>query len=112
MTAVEVPAAVPTSGARADHLFRRLLRNPLALVSMIFLALVGIIAVIGPLIAPYDPNLASLQLILAPPSPEHLLGGDSAGRDVFSRLLAATQVSIAAALLAVVTALVLGVITG
>ena len=79
MTAVEIPADVPTPAAAGpDHLFRRLIRRPLALISLLFLALVGLIAIIGPWIAPYDPNLASLQLILAPPSAEHLLGTDSA----------------------------------
>ncbi len=112
MTAVEVPTAIPTPSVKADHLFRRLLRRPLALASMIFLAIVVLIAIIGPLIAPYDPNQASLQLILAPPSAEHLLGGDSAGRDVFSRLLAATRISVIAALLAVAVSLVIGVGTG
>jgi peptide/nickel transport system permease protein len=112
MTAVEVPTDIPTPGAKTDRLFRRLLRSPLALISMIFLAFVLLIAIIGPLIAPYDPNQASLQLILASPSPEHVLGGDSAGRDVFSRLLAATQVSVIAAILAVVVALLVGVISG
>lgn len=112
MTAVEVPTDIPTPAARADHLFRRLLRNPLALISMIFLAFVVLIAIIGPFIAPYNPNPADLQSILKPPSPEHLLGTDTAGRDVLSRLLVATQITIAAAALAVVTALVFGVITG
>ena len=70
------------------------------------------IAIIGPFIAPYDPNLASLQSILRRRAPSTSLGTDSAGRDVLSRLLVATQISIAAALLAVVTALVLGVISG
>jgi len=73
---------------------------------------VVLIAIFGPLLAPYDPNEASLQLILAPPSAEHPLGADSAGRDVLSRLLAATRISILAAILAVVTALVMGVISG
>ena len=112
MTAVEVPTAIPTPAATRRHLFRRLLRSPLALISLIFLAFVVLIAIFGPLLAPYDPNQASLQLILAPPSAEHLLGGDSAGRDVLSRLLFATRTSLLAALLAVVTALVIGVIAG
>ena len=112
MTAIEVPTDIPTPGARTDHLLRKLLRNPLALISLIFLAFVVLIALIGPLIAPYNPNPADLQAILKPPSPEHLLGTDSAGRDVLSRLLVATQISIAAALLAVVTALVFGVVSG
>jgi ABC-type dipeptide/oligopeptide/nickel transport system ATPase component/ABC-type dipeptide/oligopeptide/nickel transport system permease subunit len=112
MTAIETPQVAPITGPSHPHLMRRLIRRPLALIALIFLAIVLIIAVIGPWIAPHDPNLASLKLILAPPGPEHLLGTDSSGRDIFSRLLAATRVSVAAALLALVTSLVIGVISG
>lgn len=103
----------PTAGpAAAGSLLRRILRRPVGLVSFVVVAAIGILAVIGPHLTPYDPSLASLELVLAPPSADHIMGADSAGRDVFSRLLAATQVSIAAALVAVVTALVIGVIAG
>jgi len=113
MTAVEIPADVPTPAAAGpEHLFRRLIRRPLALISLVFLGLIGLIAIIGPWIAPHDPGLASLQLILAPPSAEYWLGNDTSGRDVFSRLLAATRTTIFAALLAVITAFILGVISG
>jgi peptide/nickel transport system permease protein len=106
-------APVPTAVTAArQSLFRRLLRNPVAVVAMAYLAIVAIVAVIGRLISPYDPKTASLQLVLAPPSAEHLLGADSAGRDVLSRLLTATQISIAAALVALVVALLIGVIGG
>lgn len=112
MTAIDTPQTVPTRGTGNAHIMRRLLRRPLAVASLVFLALVALVAVFGPLLAPYDPNQASLSLILAPPSPEHILGNDSAGRDVFSRLLAATQVSVAASLVALVTSMVIGVISG
>jgi ABC-type dipeptide/oligopeptide/nickel transport system ATPase component/ABC-type dipeptide/oligopeptide/nickel transport system permease subunit len=111
MTAIEVPPAVPTPHVRAS-LFRRLVRNPVGLIALVYLAFVVLIAIIGPFIAPYSPNQASLQLVLAPPSPEHLLGNDSAGRDVLSRLLWATSVTLAAASVAIVTALVIGVVSG
>ncbi|GAA1924728.1 dipeptide/oligopeptide/nickel ABC transporter permease/ATP-binding protein [Microbacterium aoyamense] len=111
MTAIEVPNDVPTPKSN-PHILRQLLRQPIALGSLVFLGLVILIAIIGPLIAPYNPNPPSLQLILAPPSPEHLLGADGAGRDVLSRLLVATQMTIAAALVAVVTSLVIGVASG
>jgi len=111
MTAIEVPPAIPTPHVRTS-LFRRLVRKPVGLIALLYLAFVVLIAIIGPLIAPYDPNTASIQLVLAPPSPEHPLGGDSAGRDVLSRLLWATSVTLAAASVAVVTALAIGVIAG
>jgi peptide/nickel transport system permease protein len=112
MTAIDAPQTVPTRGPVHVHLMRRLLRRPLAVASLVFLAVVAVVAIIGPLIAPYDPNAASLSLILTPPSPEHPLGTDSAGRDILSRLLVATQISIGAALVAVITALVIGVVSG
>lgn len=112
MTAIAVPSAVPTTGPARVHLFRRMIRRPLGLSSLIFLALVGIVAIIGPLIAPQDPNFADIRAVLQPPGAEHLLGTDGSGRDVLSRLLASTQTSIAAALIALVTAVVLGVISG
>lgn len=93
-------------------LMRRLVRNPTGLIALIYLAIVAVIALIGQYITPYDPALASLHSILEPPSAEHWLGTDSAGRDVFSRLLVATQISIAAALLGLVVALVVGVTSG
>ncbi len=111
MTAIDIPPAIPTAPVRAS-LLRRLVRRPLGLASAIFLVIVAIIAVVGEWIAPYDPNKASLQLVLAPPSPAHPLGADSSGFDILSRLLVATQVSMAAALVALVTALILGVISG
>jgi peptide/nickel transport system permease protein len=112
MTAIEVPTSIPTNAGGNPHLFIRLVRRPLGVISLAFLLILVIIAIIGAWIAPYDPNLASLQLILAPPSPEHLLGADSAGRDVLSRLLVATQISLAAAALAVIVSLFLGVVSG
>lgn len=111
MTAIEVPPAVPTPHVKTS-LLRRLVRNPVGLIALVYLAFVLLIAIIGPFIAPYPPNEASLQLVLAPPSAEHLLGNDSAGRDVLSRLLWATSVTLAAASVAIVTSLVIGVIAG
>lgn len=111
MTAIEVPPAIPTPHVKTS-LFRRLVRKPVGLIALAYLAFVVLIAFIGPFIAPYDPNQASLQLVLAPPSPEHPLGNDSAGRDVLSRLLVATSVTLAAAAVAVVTSIVIGVISG
>ena len=52
MTAVEVPTAAPRPAARPARLFRRLLRSPLGLVSLIFLAFVVLVAILGPCIAP------------------------------------------------------------
>ena len=52
------------------------------------LGLVVLLAIFGPLLAPYDPNFQNTQKVLAGPSAQHLLGTDYVGRDVLSRLLA------------------------
>ncbi|QSB12878.1 dipeptide/oligopeptide/nickel ABC transporter permease/ATP-binding protein [Natronosporangium hydrolyticum] len=106
---VNPPAAAPIV---RGSLLRRLVGNPTAVIALGFLAVVAVVAVLGARLAPYDPNHASLQRILRSPGGEHLLGTDGSGRDVFSRLLAATQISVAAALLALGVALVLGVAGG
>jgi peptide/nickel transport system permease protein len=106
--------AVPTAPARATQagLARRVLRNPMALVPAVFLSLVILAAVFAPLIAPFGPTTADISSVLAGPDEVHLMGTDGAGRDVFSRLVFAAQFSLAGALVALVTALVIGVTGG
>lgn len=106
--------AVPTAPDAAVQagLTRRLLRNPLALASVAFLAIVILAAVFARLIAPMDANHADINAVLAAPGGGHLLGTDGAGRDVLSRLLVGAQLSLAGALIALVVAMVLGVVGG
>jgi peptide/nickel transport system permease protein len=53
----------------------------------------ALLAIVGPLIAPYDPNLPQLSQYFVGPSPDHLLGFDASGRDVLSRLLYGARTS-------------------
>ena len=76
---------------------------------MVFLALVLLVAIFAPWLAPHDPNRASALDILASPSSEHWLGADGSGHDIFSRLIVATRTSVAAALVALVVAAVIGI---
>lgn len=108
---IDTSIALPTQAAKVS-LFRKLLTNPTGAVSMLVLALVALAAVLAPVLATHDPSLASLQAVLAKSSPEHVLGADSAGRDVYSRLLFAGQFSLAGALLALVVAVAIGVTGG
>ncbi|UVJ41362.1 dipeptide/oligopeptide/nickel ABC transporter permease/ATP-binding protein [Arthrobacter sp. CJ23] len=108
---IDTPIALPTTAAKVS-LFRRLLTNPTGAASMLVLLVVALAAILAPLLATHDPNTASLQDVLAKAGSEHLLGADSAGRDVLSRLLFAGQFSLAGALVALGVALVLGVTGG
>lgn len=109
MTQVSL-APVPTGLS-----FRRLsrfVRNPLGMVSLSILLLITIAAVFAPLLSPYDPGLIVLAETLRPPSPEHLLGTDASGRDVLSRLLWGSRVSLQAGAIMITTAVLVGVPTG
>jgi peptide/nickel transport system permease protein len=107
-----IDVAVEERAARS-HIARRILKNPIGLGALVLLALIVLSAVLADLLAPMDPNQANIQDVLAPPGEGgHVLGADSAGRDVLSRLLFATRYSIAGALLAVVIAAVIGVTSG
>lgn len=90
----------------------RFLKQKAGVVAAAFLLLVVIIAAIGPLVAPLDPNEQNLGAILKYPSAEHLLGTDDLGRDVFSRLLFGTRVSLLAAVQATVIGVALGLPLG
>jgi peptide/nickel transport system permease protein len=75
------------------------------------LALIALLAILGPILAPHDP-LGQSQNILAGPSGAHWLGTDYLGRDVFSRLLAGSRVSALGSLEVALIALVAGVLPG
>ena len=87
---------------------QRLLRIPAARVALGVLALVAVVALFGRDIAPYDP-LRQFPEALAGPGQQHWLGTDYVGRDVLSRLLAGTGLSVAGALEAVAVGLAIGV---
>jgi len=102
-----------TTPARSRRsLASRVLRTPLGLLSSAYLALLVLVAVVGPFLAPYPASETSLSNVLAPPSAEHLLGGDSAGRDILSRLIYATSTSLLGALIAVLVAALIGITAG
>lgn len=97
---------------KQDHLALRVLRNPLAGTAVAFLALAILAAIFAPFLAPSDPNRSDIANVLAQPGGGHLLGTDGAGRDVLSRLIFGAQFSLAGAALALIVALLLGVIGG
>jgi len=95
---------------------RRLVRRPVAAISLGFLALFLLIALLAPILAPYDPNATDFTRLLAGPSGSHLLGTDDLGRDVLSRLMYGARVSllvgVVTAALAFAVAVPLGLIAG
>jgi len=83
-------------------------RSPLSVGSWIGLAFLGVLATLGPWLAPQDPNAIDLRNILGDPSPQNWLGVDSTGRDILSRLLAGAPVSLLGPLVVVILATIAG----
>jgi peptide/nickel transport system permease protein len=90
------------------------LRSPRVAVGGGIILLILLCAIFAPLVAPYDPNEQNLLATLQPPvwsaegSAEHLLGTDSLGQDVLSRLIYGTRVAMTVAVSAALGAMILG----
>lgn len=82
--------------------------DPYLLVLILVCATLLGIAILGPWLAPYPPDATDILAANQGPSPTHILGTDSLGRDIFSRLLWGARVSYAAAALIVVFSMVIG----
>ncbi len=92
--------------------FSGMKRDLLFFLSLLFIAVVFFAAIFANLIAPYNPYAIDPNAILKPPSWHHIFGTDRIGRDVFSRMIFASRISITVSLLAVGISTSIGVIYG
>jgi peptide/nickel transport system permease protein len=103
------PAISPASGLMS---FKRLDLKASTIVGMVLVALIVLPALLAPLIAPYDPNEADFLNLRKAPSFEHLMGTDSAGRDIFSRVLYGLRLDLGVMLFVTFVPLPIGVLLG
>jgi len=90
----------------------RLTTNKLSLFSLIYILLLVVVAIITPFIAPYDYAYQDLALGASAPSSDHLLGTDTLGRDLLTRMMYGSRISLMVGFLATSVALIIGVIWG
>src|SRR5262249_17540861 len=100
------------SGSPVAQFRRRFARNTSARVGAAIITLFVALAIVAPLLRPYAPLEISLTERLQPPGPRHWLGTDPLGRDVLSRLLEATRLSLSVGIIIGVTAVLVGVPLG
>lgn len=91
---------------------QRLISNKLSLFGSIYILIIIFLALITPFIAPYDYAYQNLELGPSPPSPEHWLGTDTLGRDLLTRMMYGSRVSLMVGFLATIVALTIGVTWG
>ncbi|WP_420802157.1 ABC transporter permease [Solibacillus daqui] len=87
-------------------------QKKVALIASSFILLLIAIAFIGPYVAPYDPYEPNYDAILEGPSIAHFAGTDEYGRDIFSRLIVGSKISLLVSFSAVFLGLILGTIIG
>lgn len=87
-------------------------KQRLAVVAAVFILLLLVVALFGPLLTPYDPNQPDYDALTAGPSAKHWMGTDEYGRDIMSRLIDGARLSLSVSLSAVFIAAVLGTILG
>ncbi|KQW72932.1 peptide ABC transporter permease [Phenylobacterium sp. Root77] len=96
-----------------DDALRRLLRNWAAVSGMVVLAVLVLVAIIGPHLVPFSYDQINKNDVWAPPlTAGHLLGADSLGRDLLARLLMGLRVSLAIGLVATLVSLAIGIAWG
>ncbi|MFQ5867542.1 MAG: oligopeptide ABC transporter permease [bacterium] len=93
-------------------IWRRFRRNKLALFGALIILSLALVAVIAPLIAPFNPNQQDILHRLEPPSVKHPLGTDDLGRDLLSRIIYGTRVSLLVGFVAVGIAIIIGSFLG
>jgi peptide/nickel transport system permease protein len=104
-------AALPAFG-RLGTVAALLRENPLTLAGIVIAAGLLVAGVFGTLLAPYDPVQVEPSVRLQAPGAQHLMGTDNFGRDVLSRVLAATRLDLFIATVSVGLAFVVGVALG
>lgn len=87
-------------------------KNRLAIAGASTIVVIFLTAIFAYLIAPFDPGETDIAIKLSPPSFKHLLGTDQLGRDVFSRMLYGSRVSLSVGFVAVSISLFIGIIVG
>lgn len=92
--------------------WRRLRKNKLAFASLWIIVFMYLLAIFGPMLAPYDKAEMDWVNVLAPPSAVHWFGTDDLGRDIFTRVLYGARVSLSVGLVVVGIQLTIGILLG
>jgi peptide/nickel transport system permease protein len=106
------PVTAPNTNSEFRRVVRVLLSRWTSVFSFVIILVVIILAILAPLIAPYDPYKPDPVHTLDKPSVHHLLGTDAMGRDVLSRLIYGSRISLVIGLIATGIAAVAGLLLG
>ncbi len=104
--------ALPEAKSRFKEFIKKFAKRKTAVAAFFVIVLLLLVAAFGPYIAPFDPNQADYDNLLAAPNSRHIWGTDEFGRDIFSRLLVGTRLSLLSALFATIVGTAIGIVLG
>lgn len=105
-------SSAPTLAVRVLRMPKKMRGRGVVITSIVVLAIVTLAAILAPWVSPYDPDAVDFTAFYAPPSAAHLLGTDSLGRDLLSRIIWGGRTALLGPLLVVVFSTVLGILLG
>jgi len=112
LTAEVADSALQARAQRAWFGWLRFLRNPLALAGLCVILALGLVALFAPWIATHDPLAQDLAQRLLPPSSAHWFGTDQVGRDIFSRVVYGSRITLAIVFLVGILVAPIGLMVG
>lgn len=114
MTTTATPTAASPVKSRStlQIAMRRLRRHKAAMISLAVIILLILMAIFASLLAPFDPNAQDLSGIYAPPGPHHILGQDDLGRDLLSRIIYGSRVSLMVGFSVAIISILIGTLMG
>jgi len=102
----------PKEESKLGNAWYTLKKNKAALVGLVIITILVLIAIFGQFLMPYKPNIGELSNSLLKPSMKHWFGTDEQGRDIFSRVIDGTKISLSVGVIAVSIALSFGILFG
>lgn len=106
------PSLPVRAAGRRRGPWQRFLRNPRAILGAGLMLFFVVVAVAAPRLAPFPPDRPHIPDVLHPPGVPYLLGADQLGRDILSRIIIASRVSLAIGVLSMLVSIVLGTFMG
>ena len=114
MMAQATPAtrSKPRKNSEFVRVMKQLSRNKMAMLGLIILLIEIVLAILAPVIAPYDYSQMDILSMFATPSKDHIFGCDDLGRDIFSRILIGSRYSLSCGILSTLFGTVIGMAIG
>jgi peptide/nickel transport system permease protein len=108
----QAPLLPPPAVRRRPTWLARLIHTPTSLVGLVIIVCLGLMALLAPVLATHDPRAVNLAGQFQPPGPGHWFGTDSAGQDVYSRVVYGSRLAVGSGLLVLLLATTFGSLVG